>query len=113
MPANEQQGLGLVAPMVGGAYGHSAFLLPQLFEPGVAQTACGHFQALAVAARLGGGVEVTHAQGDVQPTAKVAHELLVAVALAAAQMEVAVGGHDVVFGFAHLQQQAHAVGAAA
>ena len=109
----QEKGLYLVVGMVG--YGYHAALSPLalLLKPGVAQLSACHFDRAAMGLLPGCHVEVLHRQGYSKAGAEVAHELLVAHRLVAAQVEVAMRRMAMAVGFKQRTQQCHRVGPAA
>ena len=109
----EQEGFSLVVAVVG--HGDAIVMVgaAKFGEPCVAQPPCGHLNALAGVGSFGARVEMFHVEGHAAFPAESAHESLVAVALFAAQLEVAMGCRLHPAFLKHQQEQGHGVGSAA
>ena len=86
----EDQRLRVVVGIVRHRHGLVAVLPAEFVEPGVAQFACRHLDALSVFRGPGAGVETFQVEGESAPPAPGAHERFVAVGFLPAQAEVAV-----------------------
>ena len=107
----EEEGFGRVVAVVGGEDDGIVVGGAEGVEPGVAELAGRLFDALAMAAGMGEGVELGYMDGDMIAARKTADEGFVAVAVDRAQMEVAVGYGKGEAGRVHEVGQDHRVDA--
>ena len=87
----EEEGLDGVVAVVGCGHTGIAVLTAETVEPGVAQVACSLLDAHAVGGSIGTGVEIDGVESHSDGGGKPADKLLVTVAVAGAEMEVAMG----------------------
>ena len=108
----EEEGLDRVVGMVCGGHAAVAVAAAEVGKEGVAQLAGGFLDALAVGGGIVAGVEVGRVERHAQLLGKIGHEALVAVAVAGAQMEVAMGYGEAEAGEVGQTDHAHRIAAA-
>ena len=109
----EEEGLDGVVAVVGRGDAVEAMLARELGEPLVAKLTGSLFDTHAVGAGNGPGVEVNSEEFDTQLVGEGANKLLVTVAVAGAEVEIAMGNGKTVAGGMHEMGHADRIAAAA
>src|SRR5690554_2187048 len=106
----QEEGLDGVVAVVAGGQKNAVVLGHKLLKPTVAQFAGGHFDGKLMRARISGGVEALHMDFYSFFTTKIPDKGFVGIRLAAAQIEITMGGYGGVTGCLQKMQQSHRIG---